>query len=127
MVQTPWQAFSDRIAWEGNVHLACETTATLPDPAALARLEELNAGVLATLDYDIRPGWRLSAAAADQRSEYESFTRKDRDRSASLALEREFSRHLIGRLEAQRRERNSSDLGQSYSENAFIITFQYRR
>ncbi|MFT3761960.1 MAG: hypothetical protein QM761_04950 [Pseudoxanthomonas sp.] len=84
-------------------------------------------GALASLDYTLRPGWRMTAVVSDQRRELNSLDRKDTDRSAGLALGRDFSRHWIGRVEIQRRERNSSEPGQSYSENAVIISFHYRR
>lgn len=84
-------------------------------------------GTSATLDYEMRPGWHLAGVVAEQRREYTRLDRDDRDYMASAALGREFSRHWTGRFELQRRKRNSSDPGQSYSENAIIISLQYRR
>ncbi|MGH8214093.1 MAG: PilZ domain-containing protein [Rhodanobacteraceae bacterium] len=49
MAHEAWQSFVDRIAWEGTAHVACEELDVPVDAARRARLDELNAGVLATL------------------------------------------------------------------------------
>jgi uncharacterized protein (PEP-CTERM system associated) len=68
----------------------------------------------------------LSFVVAGQDREFQD-SRKDRDLTASVALDNEFTRHWSARVELQRRERNSNVDGQDYDENAAIVSFSYRR
>ena len=53
--------------------------------------------------------------------------REDKDFSFSVGLVNRFTRHWTGRIDVQRRERDSSAVGRSYDENAVIVTLSYLR
>ena len=89
--------------------------------------DERSWGGFAQLSYKIRPLTTLSLAAAQEQRSFQDPSRRNRDFTASLALEHQFTRHWSTRYELQRRERNSSEAGQDYDENAAIVSFSYRR
>jgi Putative beta-barrel porin 2 len=89
--------------------------------------DEESYGGYATLSYQMRPRMTLSLLAAHEERKFEDPSRRDRDFTASLALDNQFTRHWSARFELQRRERNSSLAGQDYDENAAIVSFSYRR
>lgn len=92
MTQDAWQAFNDRITWEGAVHVTCESLDVPLDPAALTRIEELDAGVLATLGI-------LGERGGNEPSEDETAAAMTRvDAKLNVLLEM-FNRHLLGHIE----------------------------
>ncbi|HEU0276365.1 MAG TPA: PilZ domain-containing protein [Rhodanobacteraceae bacterium] len=47
--QTPWQSFQERVAWEGELAVACVPLAEVPGAFEATRLERLGAGILGSL------------------------------------------------------------------------------
>lgn len=84
-------------------------------------------GMLAELEYRLRPRLTLSVLAARENREYVDLDREDDDFSVSVGLVNRFTRHWTGRIDVQRRERDSTAVGRSYDANAVIVTFSYRR
>lgn len=92
MALDAWQSFTDRISWDGAVHLACEPLDTPLDPPAFTRLQELDAGVLATLGM---LGERGSSEPKDDETAA-AITRIDAKLNVLLEM---FNRHLLGHLQ----------------------------
>ncbi|MGH8078070.1 MAG: outer membrane beta-barrel protein [Lysobacter sp.] len=84
-------------------------------------------GVLAEIELRLRPRLNLSVLAAAENREYVDLDREDDDLSVSVGLVNRFTRHWTGRIDVQRRERDSSAFGRSYDANAVIVTLSYRR
>ncbi len=84
-------------------------------------------GGLVELEYKLRPRLSLSALLAKEDREYVDILRKDRDFAVSVGLVNRFTRHWTGRIDLQRRERDSSAVGRSYTSNAAVVTVSYRR
>lgn len=93
MVDDSWQSFGDRIMWEGALHVACETLDVPLDPARRARVQELDTGVLATLNM---LGERSGGEAPDDETTAAALTRIDAKLDVLLEM---FNRHLLGHLE----------------------------
>ena len=88
---------------------------------------ERNTGGYASASYRLRPRTTLQLAALVENRRFEDPVATNRDTTGSVYLENEFSRHWIARIELQRRERDSSIIGQDYKENVAIVSFSYRR
>lgn len=84
-------------------------------------------GVIAGIDYRLRPGTTLSITGTRQSREFFDGSREDDESVLRLALEREFSRHWNGMIAVQRRERDSSIAGQSYDEDLAMLGVTWRR
>lgn len=92
MLQPPWQAFQERVAWEGELAVACVPVAEQPGVFEAARLQRLDAGILGSLGVlgDVRPPGddddpvRLALARVDAKLD--------------MLLE-VMNRHLLGRIE----------------------------
>jgi len=84
-------------------------------------------GARLALDYRLRPRLTLSLLASAENREYVGIARQDKDRLASIGLANRFTRHWTGRIDLQRRERDSSADGRSYDENAVMVSFSYQR
>ncbi len=92
MTQDAWQSFNDRITWDGPVHIACESLDAPLEAAALTRLEELDAGVLATLGI-------LGERGGSEPSEDDTAAAIARiDAKLNVLLEM-FNRHLLGHMQ----------------------------
>jgi len=89
--------------------------------------DEKTYGGFAHVSYKLRPRMTLSLTAAQESRTFEGPSRRDRDFTVNIALENQFTRHWIASYQLQRRERNSSETGQDYDENAAIVSFSYRR
>lgn len=89
--------------------------------------DQTNRGAYGQLVYHLRPRTELSFTAARNRSTYDPLGREDEDSIAALALTQHFTRHWSGRVDLQVRERSSTEIGQSYDENAVIASVSYRR
>ncbi len=89
--------------------------------------DEESYGGYGQLTYQVRPRMTLSVLAAREDRKFENPSRKDRDFTVGVALENRFTRNWSARFELQRRERDSSEIGQDYDENAAIVSFSYRR
>lgn len=92
MALDAWQSFNDRISWDGAVHVACEPMVAPLEPAAFTRLQELDAGVLATLSM---LGDRGSSDPGDDDTGA-AITRIDAKLNVLLEM---FNRHLLGHLQ----------------------------
>lgn len=79
------------------------------------------------LGYRVRPRLTLSASAYQETRTFEDFSRRDRDRTLSIGLVNQFTRHWSARIDLQRRTRDSTAAGQDYDENAAIVSVSYRR
>ena len=77
--------------------------------------------------YRLRPLLTLALLAAQENRDFDVLARSDRDFTADVSLTNQFTRHWIGRIDLERRKRDSSVALQSYTENAVILTFTYRR
>lgn len=97
------------------------------DYLQLSAQNEEDWGGYGALSYKIRPRLDLQLAAAIADRKFEGPVRKYRDTTASIALENSFTAHWVGRVELQRRERDSPIIGQDYKENVAILSFTYRR
>jgi hypothetical protein len=93
---------------------------------SLAEDEEIHGGY-AQLSYKVRPRMTLSLLAAHEDRKFSGLDRHDRDFSVGVSLENRFTRNWSARFDLQRRQRNSSETGQDYDENAAIVSFSYRR
>lgn len=92
MIQDAWQAFNDRITWDGVVHIACEPLSAPLEAAAFTRLLELDAGVLATLGM-------LGERGGNDPPDDETAAAITRiDAKLNILLEM-FNRHLLGHLQ----------------------------
>jgi hypothetical protein len=90
MAHAAWQSFVDRIAWEGTAQVACEVLDAPLDAARRARLDELNAGVLATLGM---LGERSAAEPSGDDATAATLARLDAKLDVLLEM---FNRHLAG-------------------------------
>lgn len=97
MTHPAWQPFLDRIAWEGGVHVACESLDAPLDPARRARIEQLNAGLLATLGL---MGERGVTEAVSDEAVAVALTRIDAKLDALLEM---FNRHLAASMQVPAR------------------------
>lgn len=89
--------------------------------------DEDRRGLLLDMEYRLRPRLSLSLLAAREDREYVDIDRKDEDLGISVGLVNRFTRHWTGRVELQRRERDSTATGRSYGANAVIVSLSYRR
>lgn len=90
-------------------------------------LDETRKGGLLEVGYRLRPRTRLSFTATRDDRDFSDLSREDRESTLGLGLENEFTRNWRGRIDVQRRERNSSVAGQDYEEDAVTVSFSYRR
>lgn len=84
-------------------------------------------GIVASVEHRLGPRLTLSAFAAREERDFVDLARDDEDLVASLGLSNRFTRHWTGRIDVQRRERDSTQPGRSYDENSVMISFSYRR
>lgn len=92
MALDAWQSFSDRITWDGTVHLVCEPLEQPLAPPAFTRLQELDAGVLATL------GMLGERGSNEPRDDETAAAISRIDAKLNVLLEM-FNRHLLGHLQ----------------------------
>lgn len=84
-------------------------------------------GVIADLDFQLKPRTTLTAYASAQRREYMDGSREDRDRIAGIGVSHRFTRHWTGQVDFEHRSRDSTTAGRGFDENAVILGFSYRR
>lgn len=84
-------------------------------------------GLTLSLEHRLRPRLTLSGYAAREDREFFGVAREDEDSILGVGLENRFTRHWSGRVDLQRRERDSTEASRSYSENAIMVSFSYRR
>ena len=84
-------------------------------------------GLSLSLEHRLRPRLTLYGYAAREDREFLDVGREDEDSILSVGLENRFTRHWSGRVDLQRRERDSSEASRGYSENAIMVSFSYRR
>jgi hypothetical protein len=77
--------------------------------------------------YLVRPRTRLSILGAIDSRDYGDLAREDEESTLGVALAHEFTRNWSARIDLLRRQRDSSEAGQDYDENAAAISFTYRR
>lgn len=92
MTLDSWQSFGERIAWEGALQVTCEPLDTPLELPRRARLEQLDAGVLATLNILAE---RSGEPPADE-SVAAALTRIDAKLDVLLEM---FNRHLLGHVQ----------------------------
>ena len=97
------------------------------DYLELTNENERDWGGYASISYRLRPRMTLQLAASMEDRKFEAPVRRYRETTSGISLENEFSAHWIGRIEFQRRERDSATIGQEYEENAAVVSFSYRR
>lgn len=93
-IHDTWQSFGDHIAWEGTLHVACEALDAPLEQPRHARLAELDAGVLATLNI---LGERSGEPPEDEATAA-ALTRIDAKLDVLLEM---FNRHLLGHVQLQ--------------------------
>lgn len=84
-------------------------------------------GLVAGIDYRLGPRLTLSAYAAREDREFVDLGREDEDFVARVGLAKRFSEQWTGRMDFQRRERDSTEPGRSYDENSVMVSFSFRR
>lgn len=84
-------------------------------------------GLTLGIEHRLRPRLTLSASAGRENRDFFDLDREDKDMHASVGLANRFTRHWTGQIDLQRRERDSTESGRSYSENALMVSFSYRR
>lgn len=125
--------FRERMARIRYAYAAERTTVQVaPYYRRIRYLEQLvedqdRRGVVASLEHRLRPRLTLSAYAAREEREFVDINREDDDTVLSVGLANRFTRHWTGRVELQRRDRDSTAPGRSYEENAVMISFSYQR
>ena len=83
-------------------------------------------GASVNIDYRLRPRLTLAFQLAREHRDYIGIAREDKDLVASIGLANRFNRHWTGRADFQRRERDSTEPGRSYDENAVMVSLSYR-
>lgn len=89
--------------------------------------DQERSGVVANLDFRLRPRTTLSVYAANMRRDFEITGREDRDWVASVGVSHRFTRRWTGRIDLEHRTRESTEFGRSYDENAVMVSLSYRR
>ena len=84
-------------------------------------------GANLNIDYRLRPRLTLAVYAAAQRRDYVEISRDDEYLLAGVGLANRFTRNWTGRVDFQRRERDSTQPGQDYEENSVLVSFSYQR
>lgn len=84
-------------------------------------------GVIADLDFRLKPRTTLSVYAANSQREYELSGREDEDWIAGVGVSHRFTRKWTGRVDLEHRTRESTEFGRSYDENAVMLSLSYRR
>lgn len=89
--------------------------------------DQRNRGGVVQVDYLLRPRLTMTLLAAREDRDFDDLARKDQDSSLYLSLADQVTRHWSWRIDLQHRERNSSEAGQGYNENAAVFSVIYRR
>lgn len=89
--------------------------------------DQISHGGALEVGYLLRPLTRLSLLAAHERREFDQLSREDKDLAIYLSLVNQITRHWSWQVDLQHRERDSTDAGMSYDENAIIFAVNYRR
>lgn len=89
--------------------------------------DQERSGVIANLDYRLKPRTTLSVYGANSRREYEFSGREDEDWIAGVGVSHRFTRKWTGRVDFEHRTRDSTESGRSYDENAVMVSLSYRR
>ncbi len=84
-------------------------------------------GGLVDIEYRLQPRLDLSVLVAREDRKYVDIAREDKDLAISVGLANRFTRHWTGRIDVQRRQRDSTAIGRSYDANAVILSLSYRR
>lgn len=84
-------------------------------------------GAYLDFQYQLRPQLNLGVSVVRENRDYLVAVREDRDTLARIGLTYEFSSHLSGSIDWQRRNRDSNIPGQDYRENVATISVAYRR
>lgn len=84
-------------------------------------------GVVANLDFRLRPRTTVSVYGVNSRREFQVSGREDKDWTAGVGLSHRFTRKWTGHIDLEHRTRESSDFGRSYDENAVMVSLSYRR
>ncbi|GHA74655.1 outer membrane beta-barrel protein [Cognatilysobacter bugurensis] len=89
--------------------------------------DQRRSGVIADLDYRLKPRTTLSVYGANSSREYQISGREDEDWTAGIGVSHRFTRKWTGRVDLEHRTRESTELGRSYDENAVMVSLSYRR
>lgn len=89
--------------------------------------DQERSGVIADLDFRLKPLTTLSVYGANSRREYQVSGREDEDWIAGVGVSHRFTRKWTGRVDLEHRTRESTEFGRSYDENAVMVSLSYRR
>jgi hypothetical protein len=89
--------------------------------------DQERSGVIADVDFRLKPRTTLSLYGANSRREYEISGREDEDWIAGVGVSHRFTRKWTGRVDFEHRTRESTEIGRSYDENAVMVSLSYRR
>ncbi|MFC0679129.1 outer membrane beta-barrel protein [Lysobacter korlensis] len=89
--------------------------------------DQERSGVIADLDFRLKPRTTLTVYGANSRREYQISRRMDEDWTAGVGVSHRFTRKWTGRVDLEHRTRESTELGRSYDENAVMVSLSYRR
>lgn len=93
MSHDPWQFFSDRISWDGEIRVACEAPDASLEPGRQTREDAANANVLATLS---TLGERSGSEIPEDEAVSTALARIDAKLAVLLEV---FNRHLLGHVQ----------------------------
>lgn len=79
------------------------------------------------VEHRLRPHVSLDVTAAHQRIDFDPIERRDRESTLEVGLTRRVNRHWTGSASIRHRQRDSTELGQDFTENSAILSVTYRR
>ena len=91
------------------------------------QFDETSMGAVFDVEYKFRPRWTVAFQVGREDREFEASGRDDADLFLSVGVTNEITRHWLWRLELLRRQRDSSEPGRDYEENAAAFSLIYRR
>lgn len=93
----------------------------------ITAIDQTSRGGYVQGSYRLRQDTTLNLVVVRDNRDFSALSREDRDTFANAGLAHDFNSHWGGRLDLQRRLRRSTEAGQSYHENAIILSISYRR
>ena len=90
-------------------------------------VDQTRRGALAEIEYRLRPRLSLSLLGLKEHRKYTDLDRKDEDSAFSIGLVNRFTRHWTGRVDLQRRQRDSTVVGRSHEADSVMLSLYYQR